>query len=134
MYLMDTRVILIIVNNTGHAVTCTDIRCGAFSNLNVGDTLANGATGTYTSDTHDKSFVTWAMAPGPGAWEMGMICPQFSHNSAYGSAKAGLQHYSRTGTPATFTYHLGQDNQADWSSGNSYCPTNGLNYGGCSKS
>jgi hypothetical protein len=57
---------------------------------------------------------------------MSFTCPKLSSNSAEGSPSgsqffvpAGLQAYSEKGTPVTFTYKIGQENKACWSSGTS---------------
>ncbi|MBK9246522.1 MAG: hypothetical protein IPM69_00015 [Ignavibacteria bacterium] len=49
-----------------------------------------------------------------------MTCPRTptSTNSACGiNGNEGLQTYNEHGTPANFTFNLGQVNQADWDSG-----------------
>ncbi|MDP8257694.1 MAG: hypothetical protein P9M14_18260 [Candidatus Alcyoniella australis] len=129
---MDDRVIFKVVNKTGSTITCTDVHCESFDNLSTGKQLTNGQTGTFTSSTNDRIFAIWEMDVGDGGWAMGMTCPKNSHNSAYGTPKAGLQTYSRTGTPVTFTYHLGTPNMADWDDGDTYNVTKGLRYGDCS--
>jgi hypothetical protein len=116
------RVELIVNNNTGGTIECTDTSCELFDvpgfQLGVGTTIPNGQTGTYRSTTNNRIFVTFAPAGGSPTWQMGMTCPKASHNSADGNQNAGLQTYSRTGTPVTFTYNPGQPNQADWDHGN----------------
>lgn len=129
---MSTRVQLLIKNNTGTTVTCTDIACEGFDDLNVGDTLENGGQKTYTSSSNDRIFCTFEqVAPGKGAWQLGVTCPKSSHNSAQGSFDAGLQTYERTGTPVTFTYDFGNPNQADWNNGDKDTGAS-VPYGDCS--
>ena len=129
---MSTRITLVVVNNTGSDVVCADTHCESFDNLEEGTVIKNGTTGTFSSSTNDRIFATFVMEVGAGGWEMGMTCPKSSSNSAYGTAKAGLQPYSRSGTPCTFTYVLGEENQADWDNGDSYTRSKGLRYGDCS--
>lgn len=52
-------------------------------------------------------------------FHMSLTCPKWSSNSAEGSPHAGLQTYSESGTPVTFTYNVGTPNLACWSSGSS---------------
>ncbi len=115
---MSTRVTLIVENSTGQTVKCTDTRCASFDNLNSTTTIPDGEKGTYTSESSDRLFCTFEQEDGNGVWEMGMTCPKSSHNSAQGSAQAGLQTYDQEGTPVTFTYKLGEENEADWDHGN----------------
>ncbi|HVG08640.1 MAG TPA: lipase family protein [Thermoanaerobaculia bacterium] len=117
------RVELVVNNNTGGTIECTDTSCELFDvpgfQLGIGATIPNGETGTYRSTTNNRIFATFAPAgSGSPVWQMGMTCPKASHNSADGNSNAGLQTYSRTGTPVTFTYNPGQPNQADWNHGN----------------
>lgn len=129
---MSTRVKLRIKNNTGKTVRCSHISCQQFDDLKAGVTIRNGQERTFHSGTNDRVFVIWEWVDGPAAWEMGMTCPRSSRNSAYGSYRAGLETYNRTGTPVTFTYDLGNHNRADWGNGDGYIPTAGLRYGECS--
>lgn len=52
-------------------------------------------------------------------YHLSFTCPKMTDNAAEGSAYAGLQGYSETGTPVTFTYLIGTPNLACWESGNS---------------
>lgn len=115
------RVEFIVVNNTGLAVQCVNTCCEGFDvpgfTLSVGTTIQNGQRGTFRSATNDRIFATFTEVGGAGAWQMAMTSPKSSRNSACGSLMAGLQIYSRTGTPTTFTFIPGQPNQADWNHG-----------------
>ena len=129
---MSNRINLKIINNTGTTVRCSDTSCEAFTNLSVGTTVANKGQDTFNSDTNDRIFCTFQQeAPGKGKWQLAMTCPEMSDNSACGSLDAGLQHYSPSGSPATFTFILGEPNLADWEN-----PTENkgetISYGDCS--
>lgn len=131
---MSTRVNLTIKNNSGVTVTCTDIRCETFTNLNVGQTIAANGSNTFTSDSNNRIFATFTEnAPGIGSWQVAITCPKMASNSACGSYNAGLQHYEESGSPVTFTYILGTPNLADWDSGTSN-EGNVITYGDCSGS
>ena len=126
-----TRIKLTIVNKTGTDVKCTNIKCEKFENLVVGNTVANNGSNEFTSDTNDRIFCTFEqIAPGAGKWELAMTCPKSSSNAACGSLDAGLQKYSESGTPAHFTFNLGNKNLADWDSGDSN-DGNVIPYGDC---
>jgi hypothetical protein len=115
------RVELVVVNNTGGPIRCTNVSGALFDvpgfQLGIGAQIPNGRTGTYRSTTNNRLFATFAPDGGGSTWQMGMTCPRAAHNSASGSPNAGLRTYSRTGTPVTFTYAPGQPNQADWNHG-----------------
>lgn len=129
---MGQEVKLTIVNNTGTTVTCTDIRCEKFEDLNVGDQLASGFSATYIALTNDRVFCTFAQnPPGSGSWQLAMTNPEMTDNSACGSLNAGLQPYSPSGTPAQFTFILGQPNEADWDNP-SVNKNKTITYGDCS--
>ena len=129
---MSTRVKLIVKNKTGLTVKCTDVRCEKFSDLKVGTTIAAGGENTFLTDTNDRIFCTFTEeAPGAGSWQLSMTCPKSSTNSACGSFNAGLQHYDKHGTPAVFTFILGEANLADWDNG-SVNKGKTINYGDCS--
>ena len=128
---MSTRVILTVQNPFSIPVTCVDIRCETFENLSVGTVIPAGGSGVYQSETNDRLFCTWSNSEG-GYWQMAMTCPKASDNGACGcTPTAGLQKYEENGTPANFTFILGQPNQADWDSGSE---NNGdvITYGDCS--
>jgi hypothetical protein len=55
-------------------------------------------------------------------FHMSFTCPKASDNSAEGSPFAGLLPYAENGTPVTFTYDVGQPNQACWGSGSKFIP------------
>ena len=129
---MSTRVNVTVINNSGLTVKCTNTSCESFTNLSVGDTIAAGGKNTFSTDTNNRIFATFAEeSPGIGAWQLAMTCPELSDNSACGSFNAGLQTYEEDGTPANFTFILGTPNKADWDSGSS---NNGdvISYGDCS--
>ncbi len=133
----DTRVNLVVKNNTNAEVTCTNISCGTFTNLAVGATIAAGGTGSYTSSSNDRLFIRWEPTEKGvvhvfGMHEMAMTCPKSSNNSACGITQfAGLQTYEEHGTPVDFTFILGTPNLADWDDGSA---NNGevVVYGSCS--
>ncbi len=129
---MGTRVKFTIENNTGKTLQCTDICCESFEGLNKDDKIPNGETKEYTSNTNDRIFCTWVVEESSPSieYQMGMTSPKSSHNSAYGSVKAGLQKYERTGTPVAFTYKPGNDNKADWNHGD-HDTGDTVNYGSC---
>ena len=115
---MSTRVKLVVKNNTGVVVECTNIHYERFENLSEGHTIAPGGENEYTTETSDRIFCTFTeQSPGAGSWQLAMTCPISSRNSACGSYNAGLQPYERRGTPVTFTFILGQPNEADWNHG-----------------
>lgn len=128
----NDRVKLTIINNTGTVVKCTDVACETFTNLEAGSTVTNNGKSIFTSETNDRLFCTFEQeAPGKGVWQLAMTCPKSSHNSACGSLNAGLQAYAKTGTPAEFTFNLGEANQADWDHGDSN-EGDTIPYGACS--
>ena len=128
---MSTRVSLTITNGTKEKVQCKHILCQDIDGMDVGDTLEAGATKTYTVSTNDRVFCDWVGMETGDVFKMGMTCPKSSHNSAAGYGNSGLQTYSRTGTPVSFTFNLGHKCLADWDNGDEYTgaePT----YGDCS--
>lgn len=129
---MSTRVKLVVKNNTGMVLKCTDIRCEKFDNLSEGQTIAPYGQNEFTTETRDRIFCTFTeQSPGAGSWQLAMTCPTGARNSACGSYNAGLQPYERTGTPVTFTFILGQPNQADWNHGDTDV-LKVIRYGDCS--
>lgn len=125
----ETRVILIINNPFDTVVTCTNVSCEKFDDLSVGTVIPAKGSGTYTSPTSDRIFVTWE-SPTGGYWRMGMTVPKSSSNSACGYGNEGLQHYNDD-VPCKFIYDLGQPNQASWD--NPTGPGDGNpSYGDCS--
>ena len=123
---------LVVKNDTGMVLKCTDIRCEKFDNLSEGQTIAPYGRNEFTTETRDRIFCTFTeQSPGAGSWQLAMTCPTGARNSACGSYNAGLQPYERTGTPVTFTFILGQPNQADWNHGDTDV-LNVIRYGDCS--
>lgn len=115
------RVELVVVNTTNAPLQCTNTCCEGFDvpgfELSIGTQVQPGQSATFRSETHNRLFATFQPLGGSSAWEMAMTCPRGSHNSACGNPGAGLQTYSRSGTPATFRFIPGQANKADWNHG-----------------
>lgn len=128
---MSSRVILNLVNNTNGDVTCTDISCETWNNLEVGQVVKSGSSISFNADTNDRLFLTWKNKEAGAVFYMAMTCPKSSTNSACGyDTLSGLQTYKKHGTPATFTFNLGEINNADWDNGDSNHNIN-VSYGSC---
>jgi hypothetical protein len=113
----ETRVIVKIKNNFSIPVKCTSIPCAEFKDLKVNHVIEAHSEAVFQSDSNDRLFCEWRNTDG-GFWQMAMTCPKGSSNSACGiSPTAGLRMYDPKGTPANFEYILGEDNLADWKSG-----------------
>ncbi len=65
--------------------------------------------------TNDRSGVQYSGGETP--FHLAFTCPRKTTNSAEGSPLSGLQVYKENGTPVTFSYKIGQENLACWSSG-----------------
>lgn len=130
---MSTRINLTITNSVSPAETivCRKILCQNIENLNVGTQLKPGDSGHYTVSTNDRVYCLWQGLVSGTEYQLAMTCPKSSHNSAAGYGSAGLQTYSRTGTPVSFTFEVGTKDLADWDNGNSY-EGNAPTFGDCS--
>lgn len=130
---MSTRINLNIKNtvNPDESIVCRKILCQNIDGLDVGTVLAAGETGKYTASTNDRVFCMWEGLISGTEYQMAMTCPKSSSNSAAGYGSAGLQKYSRSGTPANFTFHVGTKDLADWDNGDSY-EGNAPDFGDCS--
>jgi len=129
----DVRVNITIVNTTKEKedVRCTDICCSSISGLEVGDVIQAGDKINITSGTNNRIFFKFIAEQTKDVFQIGCTCPKSSQNSACGYGNSGLQCYSRSGTPVSFTFHLGKTNKADWDNGcdlDGDCPR----YGDCS--
>jgi hypothetical protein len=118
---MSTRVSVTIHNPYDKKVRCSlsNSVCpnGQWDNMDEGTEIEKGQSRTFTSSSNNRLFCEWTNEYG-AIWQMAMTCPVGSSNSACGISKnAGLQKYLESGTPAQYTYLLGQPNDADWKSG-----------------
>ena len=120
-----SRVTMIVKNPFNSPVTCMSIPCATFNPpqdgdqsgavmLQVGTVIPANGTGIFVSQSNNRLFCLWTNSYG-GYWQMAMTCPKSSPNSACGlTPTAGLQGYSGSGTPTSFTFILGNANLADW--------------------
>jgi len=126
------RINLKIKNKTDESIVCRKILCSDIRGLDVGDQLSINDEKSYTVDTNDKVFCLWEGMITSTQYQLAMTCPKSSRNSAAGYGSAGLQFYSRGGTPANFTFHIGKKDMADWDNGDEY-KGNAPEFGICSK-
>ena len=127
---MGTRVSVTISNTTSEPVECSNLSCAALSGLSVGAVITKGDYKIYTSDSNNRIFVQFTGQVTGTVFSLAMTCPELSDNSATGYGNGGCQQYSGSGTPANFTFNLGQSDQADWGGGKSV--PYGVSYGACS--
>lgn len=131
----STRVKVVIVNPYDIPVTCAhsdDVCSNAqWDNMPVGTVIAPNTSLTFTSESNNRLFCEWTNKYG-AIFQMAVTNPEMSDNSACGiTVNAGLQQYSESGTPVTYTFKLGTSNLADWDSGTE---NNGnvIDWGSCS--
>jgi hypothetical protein len=117
---MSTRLNLKIINKSNEAIICRKILCQDIGGLDVGDQLTVGGGGSYQISTNDRVFCSWQGMISGTEYQLAMICPKSSSNSAAGYGSAGLQEYSGSGTPVTITFHIGNKDLADWDNGDKY--------------
>ncbi len=120
----DKRALIEVNNNTPETLTFDNYwndnssgKSNWYVEPNTDDTIDPDCTRYFVLKDNDRAGLYFSQA-----WiqfHLSFTCPKSSHNSAEGSPHAGLQSYSRGGTPVTFTYNVGSPNLACWDSGNS---------------
>tara|TARA_R110001599_G_scaffold57665_2_gene158887 strand:+ start:1409 stop:3829 length:2421 start_codon:yes stop_codon:yes gene_type:complete len=82
------------------------------------ESVPSGGTRISLLNDNDRAGIYYSLGKNIPI-HLSFTCPKLSGNSAEGSPLAGLQHYPEHGTPALFTYIIGEVNSACWSSGSS---------------
>lgn len=127
---MSIRVFCSITNKTAENIKFVRALCKGLDGLGPDSIIVPGQSITYTAETNDRIMVTFEGTQSGTSYNLAMTCPKLSDNSASGFGNGGLQHYEEEGTPANFNFHLGEGDQASWSSGNSI--SYGVTWGECS--
>lgn len=128
---LSNRITVYIKNMSDEVIQCKHILCGDIQGLDVGDKLNPSQVMVYHATSNDRIFSDWSGLESGDVYKIAMTCPKSSHNSAAGYGNGGLQHYSRTGTPVTFRFNLGNKDLADWDNGDEY-HGEAPEYGDCS--
>ena len=123
-----TRVHMSVKNTTKEDVVCINISGngripGLYAPTTVGDKgsiLESGKTFTADIITNDRMYVAFQGVKSGKIYKMAMTCPKSSSNSASGYGTAGLQKYESHGTPVSFSFRLGEKDQADWDNSTKY--------------
>ncbi|RIE04448.1 PI-PLC domain-containing protein [Cohnella faecalis] len=120
----DKRALIFIENTIPETLTFVkywnDNKGGAgnwYIEPNADDTVPPDCKRIFVLKDNDRAGLYFKM--NYIEFHMSFTCPKMSSNSAEGSPHTGLQTYSGSGTPVTFTYRVGTPNLACWSSGTS---------------
>lgn len=130
----STTTITIINDYDGlkEEMVVVDIRCppGVSSNMKIGDSIDFGETKKFSSSNSDRWFFSLKSIITGIVTKYAGTSPKSIKNSASGYGSGGLEHYDRGGD-ASFTFHPGSKDQADWSHGDEYDGDHPV-YGDCS--
>ncbi|MCU7850079.1 MAG: pentapeptide repeat-containing protein [Candidatus Thiodiazotropha sp. (ex Lucinoma kastoroae)] len=131
----DNPVTVIIKNDykkLGEKLIVSSIVCpaGVQSDMNIGDTIDKDGTKTFYSPSHDRMFFKLKSVISGIELKFAVTAPQSSKNSATGYGSGGLEKYNPHDN-ATFTFHPGDKDKADWDNPDAYTGSTPPDYGDC---